>query len=71
MAPTSAPPPPAPLIDAQAVAGVLGCSPRTARRLAQTGVLPAVRVGGDWRYDPEAVAEALAAATAQRTGEAS
>lgn len=60
-------PPAAALIGSAAVAGVLGCSVRTVQRLAESGVLPAVRAGWGWRFDPEAVAEALAPATEAHT----
>lgn len=42
------------LVDARTVARALNCSPRTIRRLAQTGAIPApIRVGKlhRWRLD--------------------
>jgi len=39
----------------------------TVRRMVRAGVLPAVRVGGQWRLDPATVERLLEAASAERT----
>ena len=41
------------------VAHLLNCSQETVRRLLRTGKVPGVRVGRDWRADPERVMLAL------------
>jgi hypothetical protein len=35
--------------------GVLQLHPKTAERLARTGVLPAIKIGGVWRSTPDAI----------------
>lgn len=49
------------LISPAAVAGRLGISPRTVKRLILRGHLPAHRIGQRWRIDPADVADYLAA----------
>ena len=38
------------LIDTDAAAGLIGCDPRTVRRHAAAGRLPAVALGRDWLF---------------------
>ena len=49
------------LVSAQAVADACGVHVSTVYRAAQAGTLPAVKVGGAYRFDPEAVAAAAVA----------
>jgi excisionase family DNA binding protein len=41
------------------IARKLSCSPETIRRLCRSGELPCVKVGRDWRIDPEQVTLSL------------
>ena len=41
------------------VADVLGFHPETIREYARTGVLPAIRTGYRWRFDPRLFADSL------------
>lgn len=51
------------MVGAEAVASVLGISSNTVRIMARSGRLPAVSIGGNrWRFDPAAVARAVAGA---------
>jgi excisionase family DNA binding protein len=43
------------LLDAHAVAEVLGCCYDTVHRLRRRGLLRAVALGGAWRFDPRDV----------------
>ena len=47
------------LLTARQLAERLQLSERTVRDHARRGLLPTVRVGGSWRFDPEAVAAHL------------
>lgn len=42
-----------PLLTVKEVARYLVLSEKTVYRLANTGKLPAVKVGGQWRFEPE------------------
>lgn len=44
-----------PLIGSKRMAELLEVSPDTIRRLAETGEIPAVRVGRFWRFDADEV----------------
>ncbi len=44
----------------KAIADLLGVSTGTVRNLARDGVIPAQRVGRQWRFDAERVMAALA-----------
>lgn len=48
---------PAPLLDVEDVAQLLGTCPTTVRRLARRGALPAVRLGRMIRFRPDDVAD--------------
>lgn len=48
------------------IAAMLKISPDSARRRAETGEIPAVRVGRFWRYDPDEVVAHLKAARERR-----
>ncbi len=50
------------LLTAQELAELLGKHRETIYLMAQSGEIPAVKVAGRWRFDPEAVMEKLAAA---------
>lgn len=60
------------LFDVRAVSVALGLSERLVRDRAAAGVLPALRLGGAWRFDPLEVAAAVAgeSATADRIADA-
>lgn len=45
------------LIDAKAAAAMLWCSPRTVKRLAEQGEIPAMKIGNRWRFSPNLLAE--------------
>jgi len=45
------------LIDAKAAAVMLLCSSRTVKRLAEQGVIPAMKIGNRWRFSPNLLAE--------------
>jgi excisionase family DNA binding protein len=38
------------LVDARKAAELLSCSPRTVRRMAEAGEIPAMRIGNRWRF---------------------
>jgi excisionase family DNA binding protein len=46
-------------ITTKELAKALGCDPRTIRRAAQSGQIPAARPGRNLRFDPQAVKVAL------------
>ena len=46
-------------VNTQQMAIRLGCSDETVRRLAKAGKIPAIKLGRERRYDPEAVVKAL------------
>jgi len=39
------------LVDAREAAELLSCSPRTVKRMAQGGEIPAIRIGNRWRFN--------------------
>jgi excisionase family DNA binding protein len=47
------------LVDSEGVATTLGVTRRSVIRWAASGAIPAIRVGGRWRFDPDDVAKAL------------
>lgn len=47
-------------ISAEELADWLGCATQTVRKMAKHGVIPALRVGSTYRFQPEAVEAALA-----------
>lgn len=44
-----------PLIDAGMAADLLGVHPKTVKRLAAAGQIPAMRIGKLWRFRPSAL----------------
>lgn len=48
-----------PLLRVEGIAAVLDCGEKTVYRLAETGRIPVVRVGGALRFDQDAVIQAL------------
>lgn len=38
------------LIDAKAAANILAVSPKTVKRMAERGEIPALRIGNRWRF---------------------
>lgn len=47
------------MLETSEVARILGMAPQTVRCLAQSGDVPAVRVGATWRYDRERIYEMI------------
>jgi len=45
------------LITAQEVAHILRCSPKTVKRMAARGEIPALQIGNRWRFRPSLVDE--------------
>ena len=45
------------ILDADEVGKLLKVHPRTVKRLAKQNVLPAFKVGGQWRFRKEAIEE--------------
>lgn len=54
------------LVGSHAIAQMLQISPDSARRRAESGEIPAVRVGRFWRFDPDEVIAHLKAARERR-----
>jgi len=50
-------------VSCQALAAMLGVHQQTIRRMAHEGVIPGLKVGSYFRFDPEAVEAALAVRT--------
>ena len=48
-----------PLIDTAAMAERLSCHEQTVRRMVQQGRIPCVQLGKEYRFDPDAVLNAL------------
>ncbi len=57
------------LVSLRDLAFRLGVSYATVYRLARAGVIPVLRVGGQYRADPEAVIEALSAQIREQSRE--
>jgi excisionase family DNA binding protein len=47
------------LVGAKELAKILSLHVKTVQRHARRGIIPAVRVGGVWRFDPTAFRESL------------
>jgi len=47
-------------VSCQEMARRLGCHEQTVRRMAHAGIIPGLKVGSYFRFDPEAVEAALA-----------
>ena len=53
------------LLTPDEVAGGLQCSTKTVLKLARAGILPSIRVGDLWRFDPDAIRRWIESSSSQ------